>query len=317
MIASPLVLINGMPQINGINVAANSTVTISLASSAGVFDWNIACIGTDDLNTTAAVNATLVVDYSSNTATFVSPYTNGSSLIFQSIVNKGTDVNGVVQTQYGCTFGVYVLTNEFLRLGSQNETLEGNIDYGWLTKFNQMLRTRPPTGFQGPTGLPGATGNTGAKGTDGYVGATGSQGPPNAGTIAPFMTMLLTPGTYSNGSGNLSVPLTSFYTNSSTMHQISPTEVQIIVPVAPYYYRVTLCVLYTSNSLYTGLQIAVNETSFQNAYVPGSSLQVPVYGQFIGEFPGSNLTITFDTGGNPGDSYTILPYSTITVEKLA
>jgi hypothetical protein len=136
---SPLVLINSNPQINGVNVTASSTVTIALASNAGVSNWNVICLGTDELNTPAAVNATLVVNHSSNTATFTAPG-SGSAMIFQTQINNGIDINGVIQPNYTTTFGVYVLTGTSHRVGAQGETNEGSAAFGWITKLNPIIR---------------------------------------------------------------------------------------------------------------------------------------------------------------------------------
>ena len=140
--ASPLVLINSTPQINGVNVTDASTVTVSLASSNGVYAWDLTCIGTDDLNTVAAINALVTINHATNTATFTLPTMDGygAALIFQSQINNGTDVNNVVQPTYTTTFGVYVLTTGGNRVGAQNETTEGDAIYGWLSKVNKLIR---------------------------------------------------------------------------------------------------------------------------------------------------------------------------------
>lgn len=146
---SPLVLINSTPQVNGVNVPKNSSVTVALASNAGVFTWDIVCVGTDENNTVASINATVSINHAINTATFTVPDGYGQAFIFQSIVNNGTDVNGVVQPSYTTTFGVYVLAVDGVRrVGAQNETVEGNSTYGWLTKFNPIFRQIPQVNTQ-------------------------------------------------------------------------------------------------------------------------------------------------------------------------
>ncbi len=148
---SPLVLINSQSQLpNGVDVLDGSTVTIALASAQGVYAWNVECIGTDDGNTTAAVNATLVVNAANFTATFTAPTSPdgyGCALIFKSVVNNGFDINGLSQAYLTTTFGVYVpaFVNG-VRLGAQNETIEGNAVYGWLSKLNQAIRAGLFTG---------------------------------------------------------------------------------------------------------------------------------------------------------------------------
>lgn len=140
---SPLVLINGFPQINGINVTADSTISISLASSAGVYAWNTVCVGTDELLTVATINGTLVINNANYSATFSTPNdSNAHAMIFSSTINNGVDVNGVIQPAYTTTFGVYIVTATLHnRVGAQNETVEGDSTYGWLTKLNPLIRS--------------------------------------------------------------------------------------------------------------------------------------------------------------------------------
>lgn len=145
---SPLVLINSAPQINGVDVTPGSTVTVTLASNAGVYAWDVFCIGTDELSDAATVNASLNINHAINSATFTMPNYTGSALIFKSIVNNGVDINGVVQPGYTTTFGVYTtITNQtvdgYLRVGAQNETNEGDANYGWVSKFNPLFRKLP------------------------------------------------------------------------------------------------------------------------------------------------------------------------------
>ena len=141
---SPLININGQSQLpNGINVAGGSTVTLALASAAGVYAWNIKCIGTDDLSSAAAVNASLVVNAANYTATFTMPNPvdgYGAAVIFSSQVNSGIDINGIQQPYLTTTAGIYVLVDTGLRVGAQNETVEGNAVFGWLTKLNSIIR---------------------------------------------------------------------------------------------------------------------------------------------------------------------------------
>lgn len=139
---SPLVLINSTQQINGVNVTAGSTVTVSLASNAGVYAWDLICIGTDELTDVATVGATININHASNTATFTMPNYAGSAVILKSIVNNGVDVNGVVRPEYATTCGAYVLSSPGNhRVGAQNETTEGDSINGWLSKINPLIRS--------------------------------------------------------------------------------------------------------------------------------------------------------------------------------
>jgi len=148
---SPLVLINASPQINGVNITKGTTVTVTLASNAGVYAWDIFCIGTDEFTDTATINSTVNINHSINSATFSMPNYDGSALIFKSIVNNGADINGVVQPDYVTTFGTYTLVGAlrdgyvdgYFRVGAQNETTEGDAVYGWVSKFNPLFRNIP------------------------------------------------------------------------------------------------------------------------------------------------------------------------------
>lgn len=137
--ASPICLVNMTSTVNGVNVTAASTVTIKLNSSAGVGPWSIQCVNTDETNTAAAINATMVIDLSTFTATFTAPAA-GSALIFESKINNGKDINGNDVPSYTTTFGVFVLTVTSLRVGAFAEGTEGDATYGWTSKLNSLIR---------------------------------------------------------------------------------------------------------------------------------------------------------------------------------
>lgn len=128
---------------NGVNVTATNTITIALTSTAGVDEWTIELYGKDEL----VAAPTLTIDNTLKTATFTAPAA-GSALIFRSTVNNGREINGVVQSTYVATFGVYVLTANGLRVAAINETLEGSATSGWVTKINTLIRN--PYGITGP-----------------------------------------------------------------------------------------------------------------------------------------------------------------------
>ena len=183
---SPLVLINSQSQLpNGVNVTDGSTVTIALASSNGVYSWNVECIGTDDSNSASAVNATLVINSAAQTATFTAPNTDGygAALIFRSQVNNGIDINGLVQPYLTTTFGIYITVGSSgLRVGGQNETVEGNSTFGWLTKFNEAIRSSggsvslngDVSGSSNANTVLGIDGHALPSLSDGYLNWTGS-----------------------------------------------------------------------------------------------------------------------------------------------
>jgi hypothetical protein len=136
---SPLCNVNGSSTINGVNVSTPSTVTVALASPAGVGPWTLTCVGTDELNTTAAVNASLTISQVTYTATFPAPAA-GSALRFQSQVNGGINSNGVVDPTLTTTLTVYALTGNGYRVCAFGETMEGSAAFGWLSTLNPMLR---------------------------------------------------------------------------------------------------------------------------------------------------------------------------------
>jgi hypothetical protein len=131
----------GAPQAttNGANVTNGNTVTVALVSNAGVNTWTLQCIGTDDLNAAAAINAGITINALAKTATFPAPAI-GSGLIFQSQVNGGLGSNFTIDKTLTTTFGIWTLTGGGYRVGVQNETFEGNATYGWLTKVNAFFR---------------------------------------------------------------------------------------------------------------------------------------------------------------------------------
>lgn len=114
-------------------------VTISYASYGG--NQFTGCTGgTGTLlagMTIQSVN--LVVDNINKLATFTAPQA-GSALIFQSQVNGGVDLNGVPQPSYTSTLGIYVETATSLRTGAVGEKTEGSIAFGWITKYNALIR---------------------------------------------------------------------------------------------------------------------------------------------------------------------------------
>lgn len=121
--------------INGVNVTAGNTITIALASTAGVASWTISLYGKDEL----VSDPVLTINSVNQTATFTAPAL-GSALIFKSTVNNNFDINNVQQASFSTTFGIYVLTGAGIRVGASNETTEGNSSVGWISKYNPILR---------------------------------------------------------------------------------------------------------------------------------------------------------------------------------
>lgn len=135
----PTCTVNATSTVNGVDVTGSSTVTIALADTAGVKQWNLTCINTDENHVAATITASLTVDLVGKTATFTAP-SDDCALIFQSKVNNGRDSNGVLDPSLSTTFGVYVLTMGGQRVGAFDEKTEGNAAFGWVAKVNPVIR---------------------------------------------------------------------------------------------------------------------------------------------------------------------------------
>ncbi len=135
---SPLCTVNSTATTNGVDVTGGSTVTIQLANLAGVKQWSIQCLTTDELNSPTTITAGLSINQTTKTATFTAP-ASACALRFQSQVNVGL-TNGVADPTLTTTFCVYVQTASGLRLGAFNETTEGSAANGWGAKFNALIR---------------------------------------------------------------------------------------------------------------------------------------------------------------------------------
>lgn len=137
------------------DVAASSTINGALANAQGVVSWFLTCYGTDDLNTKAAVNATLEVNEQSRTFSFTSGIP-GSSYVFQSTVGVGSqsqqgygfDQNNVLQRSYTTTFKVNVPLADGLRVISQNEAFEQDPVSGVLSEINAAIRAEDAVGIE-------------------------------------------------------------------------------------------------------------------------------------------------------------------------
>jgi hypothetical protein len=137
------------------DVAASSTINGALANDQGVVSWFLTCYGTDDLNTVAAVNATLSVNVQARTFSFTSGIP-GSCYVFQSTVGVGSqsqqgygfDANNVLQSSYTTTFKVNVPLADGLRVISKNESFEQDPVNGVLSEINAAIRAEDAVGLQ-------------------------------------------------------------------------------------------------------------------------------------------------------------------------
>jgi hypothetical protein len=141
---SPVCTVNGSPTPPAVAVSATSTITIALSNPAGAQYWSVSCTSTDETNTAAAVNATIVVNAGAKTATCTAPSTAGSALIFTSqvgVLGLGIDANKKTQPSFTTTFKVNVLTAGGNPVLAANEQGEQGASYGWVSIINALLRT--------------------------------------------------------------------------------------------------------------------------------------------------------------------------------
>lgn len=139
---SPICLVNSTATTNGVDVANSAAVTIQLADTAGVKQWSLTCINTDDSQSKSFINSILSVNQVTKTATFTAPDAgdDGAAFIFESKINNGTDVNGRADSTLTTRFGIYILTLAGVRVAALDETTEGNAEFGWVVKFNDVIR---------------------------------------------------------------------------------------------------------------------------------------------------------------------------------
>jgi hypothetical protein len=149
---SPLCTVNAASTINGVDVTAGSTVTIALVDTAGVKQWNISSVSTDDLLAASTITAGLTIDSVAKTATFTAPAA-GSAILFQSVVNAGKDANGAADTTLTTRFGVFVKTTSGFRTSAFGQTTEGNAAFGWTADLNQLARNTLVTPASAGTGM--------------------------------------------------------------------------------------------------------------------------------------------------------------------
>lgn len=146
--SSPTCLVNTQSTLNGVTVTGGTDVTIELLDPAGVKQWSLQCVYTDERNNIVTINNDLVVDLTTKSAIFTAPAFDGygAALIFQSKINNGVDPNGRVDLSLTTTFGVYVLSQTGRRVHAVNETTESDSVFGWIPPINDCLRNIPITG---------------------------------------------------------------------------------------------------------------------------------------------------------------------------
>lgn len=131
--------VDGLSTLDGfVDISSNSVHTIALADPSGANVWTLVCIATDDSNSSDVVNATVNINATNKTATFTSPI-GLSSLIFESVVNGGVDINGRTLDSLRSRFKVCVPQSN-LRLAVVGETLEHDTKFGWTPLFNGVTK---------------------------------------------------------------------------------------------------------------------------------------------------------------------------------
>lgn len=120
--------------VNGVNVGVGDTVVLSLVSSAGVSQWSISCIGTDETQVATTITAGLTINALAKTSTYTAPSISGTCLLFQSTV---TDNNNVTTST---TFAVFTLTQNGTRVGAVGLTVEGSLSFGWVAIISAAAR---------------------------------------------------------------------------------------------------------------------------------------------------------------------------------
>ncbi len=133
------------PTTYGVDVTPANVATIRLANQDDVDSWSISCLTTDELSDKDEINASLVINSATKTATFTVPGAFGRTFRFLSRINNGKDVNFIERADYATTFCIYLPTTTGHRTIAVDERLEGDPDFGWIVSFNEAVRT-PPDG---------------------------------------------------------------------------------------------------------------------------------------------------------------------------
>lgn len=121
----------------GVDVAANASLSIRLADTTNVDQWQLEVFGTDELSTPPSLTnvnpTTHVVATPSSVVTLTFPNATGRALGFRSVVKSGTEFTNT-------SFAVFSLIDG-KRVGFVGEIREGSADFGWATKLNPLIRS--------------------------------------------------------------------------------------------------------------------------------------------------------------------------------
>jgi len=139
---SPLCLVQDgalpfVPTTGGVDVTPGNTISIKLLDTSSTVNWFLEILGTDELYTIPVLTnvnpSTHQVLTPTTIVTFTFPAFTGRAVGFKSTV---TGVGGPLET----TFGIYSLTSFTTRVGFVTETREGDVNFGWATKLNPLIR---------------------------------------------------------------------------------------------------------------------------------------------------------------------------------
>lgn len=126
-----------LPTDNGVNVDPNVLVSIKLASSAGVSEWYVKVLGTDELMSFPVINGADAVTGKVPSPSGIVSFTIGG--VGSAVVIESTIVTGAIQP-LSTSFGVYVPTVSGYRVGAAGERVEGDAVHGWASKINPLIR---------------------------------------------------------------------------------------------------------------------------------------------------------------------------------
>jgi hypothetical protein len=131
----------------GVNVIAGHAIVIQLQNLAAD-TWSCPLVGRDDQVTPP----TFTLDPIGKKVAFTAP-AGPFSLIFESVVNNGQDINGDPVDAYRQRFGIFCLTAAGTRVLASNERNETNALFGWAKDVNDALRL-VATAIAAANGLP-------------------------------------------------------------------------------------------------------------------------------------------------------------------
>lgn len=134
------IYINGSPVLFGFTTTASQTVNFALGDRTGVSTWSVHCLYSDEFSTPLEVENTISINIVNMTGSCVVPNDDGygAAFILESTVNIGT------ATENRSRFKIRILAPNGGDIYAVNETVEGNITYGWTPGINTNSRNALP-----------------------------------------------------------------------------------------------------------------------------------------------------------------------------